>query len=134
MSNPDDSQKTAPLIMVVDADPHVRELAGYFLIEAGYQVECAGDGIEALGKAKKNPPAAILLELIIPKLNGLSLCRLLKSDPTTRETKIVVLSVLSSSKGAQIVEADAFLSKPLEKTRLIDAMSKIIKPLRNTIL
>ena len=120
--------------MVVDADPHVRELAGYFLIEAGYQVECAGDGIEALGKAKKNPPAAILLELIIPKLNGLSLCRLLKSDPTTRETKIVVLSVLSSSKGAQIVEADAFLSKPLEKTRLIDAMSKIIKPLRNTIL
>jgi len=134
MSNLDDSQKSRPVIMVVDADPHVRKLAGHFLTDAGYQVEYALDGYEALGKAKKNPPAVILLELIIPKLNGLSLCRLLKTDPATQNIRVVVLSVLISEKGAQIAGADAFLSKPIEKTRLVDAVSKVVKPTRDTLL
>jgi CheY-like chemotaxis protein len=114
--------------MIVDADPHVRNLAGYFLTEAGYRIEYAVDGHEALDKAKKNPPDAILLELIIPKLNGLTLCRLLKTDPATEKIRIVVLSVLTSKNAAAIAGADAFLSKPLEKIRLVDALSKVINP------
>jgi len=116
------------MIMIVDADPNVRELAGHFLTEAGYEVEYALDGSEALDKAKKHPPVVILLELIIPKLNGLTLCRLLKTDPATQNIKIVVLTVLISHKGAQIAGADAFLSKPMEKTRLLDAVSNVINP------
>ena len=112
--------------MIVDADPHIRELAGHFLTEAGYHVEYALDGSEALNKAKKNPPDVILLELMLPKLNGLSLCRMLKTDPVTQNIKVVVLSVLRSGKGAQLAGADAFMSKPLEKTRLVDAVSKVV--------
>jgi two-component system chemotaxis response regulator CheY len=112
--------------MIIDADPYVRKLAGHFLSEAGYQVEYALDGQEALVKAKINPPDVILLELIIPKLNGLSLCRLLKNDPKTKSIRVVVLSVLNSDKGAQIAGADLFLSKPLEKTRLLQAVSKVL--------
>jgi len=81
-----------------------------------------------LEKAKKNPPDAILLEVIIPKLNGLTLCRLLKTDPATKNIRIVVLSVLTSKNAAEIVGADAFLSKPLEKIRLVDTFSKIVNP------
>jgi len=128
MSNLNDSQKSPPLIMIVDADPHVRNLAGHFLTEAGYKVEYAFDGKEALEKARKNPPDAILLEVIIPKLNGLTLCRLLKTDPATKNIRIVVLSVLTSKNAAEIVGADAFLSKPLEKIRLVDALSKVVNP------
>jgi len=128
MSNLDDSQKSPPVIMIVDADPHTRNLAGHFLTEAGYKVEYAFDGKEALEKAKKNPPDAILLEVIIPKLNGLTLCRLLKTDPATKNIRIVVLSVLTSKNAAEIVGADAFLSKPLEKIRLVDTFSKIVNP------
>jgi len=128
MSNIDHSQTSPPVIMIVDADPHVRNLAGYFLTEAGYKVEYAFDGKEALEKARKNPPDAILLEVIIPKLNGLTLCRLLKTDPATKNIRIVVLSVLTSKNAAEIVGADAFLSKPLEKIRLVDALSKVVNP------
>lgn len=128
MSNPDDSHKSPRVVMIVDSDPHVRELAGHFLTEAGYQVEYACDGFEALHKAKKHPPDAILLELIIPKLNGLSLCRLLRADPVTQNIKVVLLSVLISEKAAQIAGASASLSKPMEKSRLTDAVSKVVNP------
>jgi len=128
MLQPHESQKSLPVVMIVDADIHVRELAGHFLTEAGYQVEYALDGYEALDKAKKSPPDVMLLELIIPRLNGLALCRLLKTDPTTRNIRIVVFSVLLSVSRAQIAGVDAFLSKPVEKIRLLDAVSKVVNP------
>ncbi len=113
-------------VLIVDADPHIRELAGHFLAEAGYQVDYALDGYEALDKAKTNRPKVILLELIIPKLNGLALCRLLKTDPITQEILIVVHSVLAPLNSAKIAGADAFLSKPVEKTLLLDALAKVV--------
>ncbi len=124
--SPRSSDKPPLVVMIVDSDPHVRELAGYFLAEAGYQVEYALDGYEALDKAKKAPPDVILLELILPRLNGLALCRLLKTGSETRNIRVVVLSVLMSLNRAQTAGADAFLSKPLEKTRLLDAILKVV--------
>jgi DNA-binding response OmpR family regulator len=126
VSNVDDSQKSPPIIMIADADPHIRNLAGHFLSEAGYKIEYAVDGKEAFDKAKKTIPDVILLEVIIPKLNGISLCRLLKNDPTTQNIKIVVLSILNSKNAAKLVGADAFLSKPLEKKILVDTVSKVV--------
>lgn len=114
--------------MIVDADPHVRELAGHFLTEAGYRVEYALDGYEALDRARKTPPDVVLVEIMLPRLDGLALCRLLKSDPATQNIGVLVFSVLESQKRAQNAGADAFLCKPLEKTRLVDALTKIVKP------
>jgi CheY-like chemotaxis protein len=126
MNNSADSQKSAPVIMIADADPYVRELAGHFLAEAGYAVEYAFDGYEALDKARQTLPAAILVDIIIPRLDGLALCRLLKSDPITQNIRVVLFSVLSSVDRAQKAGADAFLFKPIEKHRLVDAVSKVV--------
>lgn len=135
MSDSDNSQKSPPVIMIVDGDPYVRKLAGYFLTEAGYQVEYASDGYEALDKSRLAPPDVMLLELMIPRLHGLSLCRLLKSDPVTQNIRIVVFTeVLAAQESAQIAGADSFLSKPVEKTRLVDAVSKVAQPMRNNLL
>lgn len=115
-------------VLVVDADPHIRELAGHFLVEAGYQVDYALDGYDALDKARKSIPTVILLELIIPKLNGLALCRLLKTDEATRDIVIVVHSVLPPLSSAKVAGADAFLSKPVEKDLLLEAIFEAINP------
>jgi CheY-like chemotaxis protein len=129
MRNSEQPLKSASaVVLIVDADPHIRELAGYFLSEGGYQVDYALDGYEALDKAKQSLPDVILLELIIPKLNGLALCRLLKSDPITKDIDIVIHSVLPSVSSARIAGADAFLSKPVEKTRLLDAVFNVLNP------
>jgi two-component system, sensor histidine kinase and response regulator len=124
MIAPDNLQKSTT-VMIADADPHVRELAGVFLTDAGYQVEYSLDGYEALDKCRKSPPAVLVVDIIIPRLGGLALCRLLKSDPVTQDITIVLFSEISM---AQTGRADAFLSKPLEKTRLVDAISKLVKP------
>jgi CheY-like chemotaxis protein len=127
MSDFDISAKSAPVIMIADADPHVRDLAGLFLTEAGYQVEYALNGYEALDKARLAPPSVVLVDVIIPRLGGLALCRLLKSDSVTKNVKVVVFSELSlQEESVQKAGADAFLSKPVEKTRLIDALTKIV--------
>jgi CheY-like chemotaxis protein len=120
------SQKSAPVIMIADADPDIRELAGHFLTEAGYAINYALDGYEALDRSRETPPAVVLVDILIPKLDGLALCRLLKSDPVTQNIKVVVFSFLSSRERAEKAGADAFLSKPLEKTRLVDAVSKVV--------
>jgi two-component system alkaline phosphatase synthesis response regulator PhoP len=125
-SDPDASQKSPTVVMIADADFHVRELAGHFLTEAGYQVEYAVDGYEALDNARKTLPAVILVDIIIPKLDGLALCRLLKRDPATQNISVIVFSVLSAPERAQNAGADAFLSKPLEKTILVDALTAVI--------
>jgi CheY-like chemotaxis protein len=119
---------TPPTVLIVDADPHIRELAGHFLSEGGYQVDYALDGYEALDKAKQSRPDLILLELIIPKLNGLALCRLIKTDPVLNSIVIVIHSVLPPLSSAKVAGANAFLSKPVEKTLLLDAVFKAINP------
>ncbi len=58
--------------MIVDGDPFVKELAGHFLTEAGYEVEYALDGYEALDRSRLAPPAVLLVDIIIPKLDGLT--------------------------------------------------------------
>ncbi len=126
MIDTDTSQPAAPVVMIADSDPYIRELAGHFLSEAGYKVEYALDGYEALDRSRLRPPAVLLVDIIIPRLDGLALCRLLKSDPVTQNIRIVVFSVLPSLKRAEIAGADAFLSKPLEKSRLIEAVSKVV--------
>jgi len=125
-SDLDAPQKSAPVVMIADADPDIRELAGHFLSQAGYEVEYALDGYEALDRSRKTPPAVLLVDIIIPRLDGLALCRLLKSDPVTEKVRIVIFSILASQERAQKAGADAFLSKPLEKTRLVDAVSKVV--------
>jgi len=134
MSKPDNSQKSPPVIMIVDADPFVRELAGHFLSEAGYEVEYELSGYEALDRCRVAPPAVLLVDIIIPKLDGLTLCRLLKSDPVTQNIRVIVFSeivALNQAQNAQNANADSYLSKPLEKKRLLDAVVALVEPVRS---
>jgi CheY-like chemotaxis protein len=132
MSDPDNLQKSPLVVMVADADPHIRELAGYFLTEAGYSVTFEIGGYEALDSARKAPPMAILADLLLDRLDGLALCRLLKGDPATEHIAIIVFSVLAAEERARNSGADAFMLKPLEKNRLLMALEEATRK-RNTI-
>ncbi len=135
LNTPDKSQKSPPVVMIVDGDPYVRELAGHFLAEVGYEVEFALNGYEALDRCRESPPAVLLADIIIPKLDGLTLCRLLKSDPVTQNIRVIIFSeifALNQAQNAEKTKADSYLSKPLEKKRLLDAVAEMIEPLRST--
>jgi len=138
MSDLDESQTSPAVVLIVDSDPHVRELAGHFLTQAGYKVEYALDGYDALDKVRKVTPTVLLVDIVIPRLDGLALCRLIKSDPLTQNVKVVVFSEiagLDKAKNAQNACADSFLSKPVEKTRLLGAIAHVVDhPVRSTLL
>lgn len=123
----DDSQiGRQALILVVERNPAVQRLEKFFLEQAGYSVEFANDGEAALERVRFLKPRIVVTEILVPKLDGLSLCRIIKSDPQTRSTLVLVFSHLHAEDRAREVEADAFLIKPLNEELLIQTVEKLL--------
>jgi two-component system response regulator MprA len=115
------------LILVVERDPHVRELEAFFLQEAGYRVEFASDGEAALELCRRLVPDILITEILVPKLDGLALCRALKADAETRDVAVLVFSILAASGRAADAGADAFLMKPLAEQKLIHVVRELLQ-------
>lgn len=120
------------LILVVERDPHVRELEAHFLAHAGYAVEFAVDGAAALVQAQRLRPDVVITEILVPKLDGLALCRQLKSDPELSPVRVVVLSMLAARERAREAGADAFLVKPLAEHRLLEVVRDLLETNSNS--
>lgn len=114
------------LILVVERDPHVRDLEAYFLHEAGFQVQFAADGVAALELARRQRPAIVITEILVPRLDGLALCRALKADPALGPIQVLVFSILAAAARASEAGADAFLMKPLAQHRLVDTVRELV--------
>lgn len=114
------------LILVVERDPHVRELQAFFLKEAGYAVEFVDDGASALERARRLRPHLLITEILVPQLDGLALCRQLKADADTRGIMVLIFSILTASTRAREAGADAFLRKPLAEQRLVDTVRQLM--------
>jgi DNA-binding response OmpR family regulator len=126
-----ESEPTSPpdghaIILVVERDPHVRDLEEYFLSEAGYEVEFALDGLAALARARALLPQIVVTEILVPKLDGLALCRAVKEDPALRGTAVLIFSILAAEARAREAGADAFLMKPLADRRLVETVRALI--------
>ena len=120
------SMTSRAIILVVERDPHVRDLEEYFLNEAGYEVEFALDGVAALAQARVLFPQIIVTEILVPKLDGLALCRAVKEDPALRGTAVVIFSILAAEARASEAGADAFLLKPLADRRLVETVRALL--------
>jgi len=104
---PDNPLKRA-LILVVERNPAVQRLERFFLEQAGYGVEFVNDGLVALARAQELRPRIIVTEILVPKLDGLSLCRAIKSNPDTKEILVMIFSHLHAEDRATEAGADAF--------------------------
>jgi two-component system response regulator MprA len=120
-------RKGKAIILVVDRDPHIRELESHFLHQAGYSVEFEVSGDGALEQARKLVPDIIITEILVPMLDGLALCRKLKADPRTRDVAILVFSILAAADRAREAGADAFLLKPLAEHKLVDTVQQLLE-------
>jgi CheY-like chemotaxis protein len=114
------------LILVVERNPAVQRLEKFFLEQAGYTVEFASDGLTALARARELLPSILVTEIMVPKLDGLSLCRALKSDPATQNIVVLMFSNLHAEDRAREAGADAFLYKPLNEQLLIETVQGLI--------
>ena len=118
-----------PKILVVDDEPEAVELVEFNLKQAGFDVATAADGAEALKKARAVSPALILLDLMLPEIDGLEVCKLLRRDPVTAGIPIIMLT----AKAAEIdrvlgleLGADDYVTKPFSPRELVLRIRKIL--------
>ncbi len=90
-------------------------------------MEFASDGLSALERARELRPKIVVTEILVPRLDGLSLCRQLKSDPETRSMVVLVFSHLQAEDRALEAGADAFIVKPVDEEHLIETVSKLLE-------
>jgi two-component system cell cycle response regulator len=113
-------------ILIVERDPNVRKLQEHFLSRAGFTVEFADDGLTALDRARVMNPLLVVTEILIPKLDGLTLCSRLAADPVTTHIPVMVFSILSAGVRATEAGARAFVRKPLVETSFLSAIEDVI--------
>lgn len=118
------------LVLVVDDEKDIRELVRYNLEKRGYKVEEAAHGQEALDKIKENPPSLIILDLMLPKVGGLEVCRFLKSDPLTKKIPIIMLTALGSDVDKIVgleLGADDYVTKPFSPRELVARVAAVLR-------
>ena len=121
VSNPDPPGR----IVVVDDDPTVADVVGRYLMRDGHTVECVHDGYEALRRVAEEPPDLVVLDLMLPGMDGLEVCRRLRA-----KWPIPVVMLTTSQAEEDIVRsyslhANAFVSKPVDFEHFIDAIRQI---------
>lgn len=114
------------VILVVERDPHVRELEQYFLERAGFDVRFAPDGEEALELVESDRPDLVITEVLVPKRDGLALCRAIRENPDLDGTAVLVFSILSAADRAREAGADEFLLKPLAERSLVETVERLL--------
>jgi DNA-binding response OmpR family regulator len=126
MSSPPAADTRRAIILVVERDPHMRALEAFLLNEAGFSVEFATDGLTALQMARETKPDIIITEVLVPKLDGLALCRAVRKEAALKDTVVLVISILAAATRAREAGADAFLMKPLAEHRLVQAVLELM--------
>jgi len=117
-------------VLVVEDSPPQREMITKILQENGMSVYSAGDGLEAMELIKQDCPDILVLDVVMPRMNGYELCRKLKADPKTEK----VLVVMCSTKGEEFDRywgmrqgADAYIAKPFQPAELISTIKQLTR-------
>lgn len=118
------------LILIVERDRTVRELQSFFLGRAGFVVEFADDGQCAIERVRFGPPALLITEILIPKIDGLTLCRLVRNDESIGDVPVIVFSILAAAARASDAGAAAFLRKPLVESTFLAAINGVMMKAR----
>lgn len=120
----------AKRLLIVEDDPSLQEVFASRLEVNGFDTIIASNGEEALIKAKTENPDLILLDLMIPRIDGFEVCRLLKFDDQYKHIPILIMSALSSQRDrekATKAGADGFFIKPFDLNLLVVKINDLIK-------
>ena len=107
-------------VLVVDDEADFIELVKFRLAALGCEFLVANDGVQALSQARQFKPDLILLDILLPDLDGLSVCEILRRQPATKKIPVIFMSALSSdvTKRTAAMHAEDFFTKPLDLARL----------------
>ena len=124
------SSSTTQKILKVDDEPDILELIEYNLKKEGYQVFLARNGQEAVAEAKRSLPDLIVLDIMMPKMDGIEACRIMRTMPEFKNTFMVFLTARSeeySEIAGFNVGADDYIAKPIKPRALVSRINAILR-------
>ena len=118
-----------PTILCIDDERDVTDLMRFLLVRAGCEVRTAASGRAALAAIQASPPDAILLDLMLPDLDGFSLCEILRRDPVTAKIPILILTAWATpdarAHGLEL-GARAYLTKPFRPQEVVERVRSLV--------
>lgn len=114
-------------ILVVDDDEAIRSLLQQELGEAGYRIDEASNGKDALEAVRKNRPDLIILDIMMPEMNGFDVAAVLKNDPQTMDIPIIVLSIVQDKARGFRIGVDRYLTKPIDTNLLFSEIGSLLE-------
>ena len=117
-----------PRILIVDDEGDFIELVKFRLANLHCEFLVAGDGVHALSQAREGKPDLILLDILLPDLDGLSVCEILRRQPNTKKIPVIFMSALSSevTRRTAFMHAEDFFTKPLDLHRLEKRIGELL--------
>jgi len=114
-------------ILIVDDDDSIRSLLQQELGDAGYTIEEARNGKEALASVRKQKPDLIILDIMMPEMNGFDVAAVLKNDPQTMDIPIIVLSIVQDKTRGFRIGVDRYLTKPIDTGLLFSEIGSLLE-------
>ncbi|MHC4608564.1 MAG: response regulator [Planctomycetota bacterium] len=112
-------------VLVVDDEQYILDVLEHFLEAAGYKVTTTEDPEEALSLAREQAPDAVLLDILMPRMDGFDLCQMLRDHPQTKDVPIVFVTALGdevSRMRGRVSGGTAYLQKPFTKSEILEAV------------
>jgi two-component system alkaline phosphatase synthesis response regulator PhoP len=121
-------------ILLVDDEPDFCAIVQGDLQKAGFLVELAYDGAEGLAKIRANPPDAVVLDVMMPEMDGYAVCKQLKQDPRLKEIPVIMLTAVASHVSStryshydgMSMEADDYLPKPATAEEITTSLNRLL--------
>lgn len=117
-------------ILIVEDERDIAELLRYHLQEAGFETDYVRNGADALHRSVENPPDLIILDLMLPEVDGMIVCRLLKNDPRTKNIPVVMVTAKTEEKdrvaGLEL-GADDYITKPFSPREVVLRVSAVLR-------
>lgn len=118
-------------VMIVDDDPSIVVALEFLMEQNGYEVEVARSGEEAIESIPKFQPDLILLDIMLPGIDGYEVCEILRLKPEWRNIRVVFLTAKGSEEDIArglVLGADAYIVKPFTNQNIVDAVNDLLRP------
>jgi DNA-binding response OmpR family regulator len=117
-------------VLIVEDEPHIVESLSFVLRREGFSVSAVLDGEAALDSLRHDPPDLVILDVMIPRLNGFEVLKHAKSDPALKAIPVIILTAkgqLQDRRLAEEIGSDGFMTKPFSNRDIVEQVRRLIR-------